>query len=266
MSRVERFNPLKASTLSRKRDHDRAGRRGEAVPISEITFEEVKRDAVRFGLATEVWSQMNAGKEASIFLAHWREHPIILKAYRLWQTSQADKHKGFYALGKMESLAAKEYDVLSACFKATVHVPTPIGRVGNYLTMRFLGDSSDPAQQLKDVRLDDPEQAMEQVFDEYLIMYRDAKYVHGDLSAYNILWWRNHPWIIDVPQAYFVGPWADMKVVVHLLKRDIINVLSYFKRYGVQGDPDHILKGFLSEYVPNNLRNSRELLGVWASE
>jgi len=99
---------------------------------------------------------------------------------------------------------------------------------------------------------------LDQILDDYLIMYRDVNYVHGDLSAYNILWWKNKPWIIDMPQAYHVGPWSDMKRVVMLLRRDIVNVLSYFKKYGISKDPDYIVDVFLSEYVPHNLRNYDE--------
>ncbi|TFH03464.1 MAG: hypothetical protein E4H14_16645 [Candidatus Thorarchaeota archaeon] len=255
---VEKLNPKKPNALSFKRDGQRGSQRGWTVPINEITLSEVKEDAVRFGLATDVAYQLNAGKEASIFVAYHKEHPIILKAFRLWQTSQAKKSKGFFAPGKMQVLAAKEFDLLLACFKAGMHVPTPIGRVGYYMTQRFLGDGLEPAQQLRNVTLEDPETVLDQILDEYLIMYRDVQYVHGDLSAYNILWWKDRPWIIDMPQAYHVGPWADMNQAVNLLRRDIVNVLSYFKKYGLALDPDHIVKVFLSEYIPDNLQNYDE--------
>jgi serine/threonine-protein kinase RIO1 len=49
-----------------------------------------------------------------------------------------------------------------------------------------------------------------------------------------------------------------MKQVVSLLRRDIINVLRYFKKYGISRDPDYIVDVFLSEYVPQNLRNYGE--------
>jgi RIO kinase 1 len=162
----------------------------------------------------------------------------------------------------MEALAAKEFDILSLCFKAGVHVPTPIGRVGNYVTMRFIGDALDTAPQLRDAEVDDPELVLDQILDDYLLMYSKAHYVHGDLSRYNILWWQNRPWIIDVPQAYRVDAWADMKQVESLLYRDIRNVLSYFKKYGVQRDADYILEQFVSEYTPHNLRNYRESVGA----
>ena len=104
---VEKLNPNKASAISFKRDGQRGSKRGRTVPISEVTLSEVKEDAVRFGLATDVAYQMNAGKEASIFVAYHKKHPIILKAFRLWQTSQVKKSKGYFAPGRMQVLAAK---------------------------------------------------------------------------------------------------------------------------------------------------------------
>jgi len=256
---VEKFNPLKASTLSRKRDSEKGSMWGKKVKISEITLEDVRKDAIQSGLATDVIFQMKAGKEASIYLADWKGFPIILKAFRFWNSSQASKERGVNAPEKMSALASKEHDMLWACFNAGMNVPTPIGRVGNYLTMRLIGEGIEPAPQLKDVHLEDPEAVLDAILDQYLIMYGTVNYVHGDLSSYNILWWKDKPWIIDMPQAYRVGPWADMHKVVSLLRRDIVNVLSYFKRYyDVRRDVEHIVQVFLSEYVPDNLRNYDE--------
>ncbi len=255
---VEKLNPRKPSALSLKRDVQRGNKRGWTVAINEINLDEVRDDAVKFGLATEVLYQMNAGKEASIYLANWKDFPLVLKAYRFWQSAQAKRSKGFFAPGRMQAIAAQEYGLLLACFKAGMNVPTPVSRVGNYLTMRYIGDDIDPAPQLRNVQLEEPELVLDEILDDYLIMYRDVHYVHGDLSAYNILWWQGRAWIIDLPQAYQVGPWADMKRVVTLLRRDIVNLLQYFKKYGIRRDPDEIVKVFLSEYVPHNLRNYNE--------
>ncbi|MFX1260601.1 MAG: RIO1 family regulatory kinase/ATPase [Promethearchaeota archaeon] len=270
MSRVEKHNPLKSGAIAQKRAALRAETSGRITEIKELTFDTVREDAIQYGLATDVIYQINAGKEASIFLAQWRGHHIILKAYRLWQSShKMSKKRGYVAqgtgkrtyfiLGMMEDLAVMEYDFLMNCFRAGVHVPTPIGRVGNYLTMRFIGDETQPAPQLKDVNLENPENVLDQILDDYLLMYGKAHYVHGDLSKYNVLWWQDRPWIIDVPQAVTVNKWSDMLRVEKLLMRDIKNVLDHFESYGIHRDPDLILDVFLSEYIPENLKNYREL-------
>jgi RIO kinase 1 len=269
VSRVEKHNPMKASAIDRKRS-ELKGDRSKA-EVSEITFESVREDAIRYGMATDVLYQMNAGKEASIFCAIWKKHPIILKAYRYWQSShQLSKKAGFIPagtskrtyciLGMMENFAVIEYDMLMKCFRAGVHVPTPIGRVGNFVTMRFIGDGTQPAPQLKDVALENPAEVLDQILDDYLLMYRDVHYVHGDLSKYNILWWQRRPWIIDVPQAYEVGVHCNMMKAESLLRRDIKNVLNHFESYGIYRDVEQITSVFLSQYIPYNLRNYRELV------
>ena len=270
MSRVEKFQPQKGGAISKKISSLKGGSTSRGSVFQEITFSSVKSDAINFGLATDVLNQMSAGKEASIFFAMWKEHPIILKVYRLYQSShQLSKKKGYVTqasskrtycvLNMMEDLAVAEYDILMSCFRMGVHTPTPIGRVANMLTMRFIGDDKSPAPQLRDVTLQNPETVLDQILDDYLIMYRDAHYVHGDLSRYNILWWQGRPWIIDVPQAYKVGIDSDMNIAEAMLKRDIRNVLGYFEEYGIYRDEKHILDVFLSEYIPRNMKYYREL-------
>ncbi|MGY5874459.1 MAG: RIO1 family regulatory kinase/ATPase [Candidatus Thorarchaeota archaeon] len=271
MSRVDKFQPQKSSAITKKTDALKSDSSAKGSVIREITFDAVKEDAIKYGLVTDVDYQMSSGKEASIFLALWKGYPIVLKVFRLYQSShQLSKKKGYSTaasskrtyniLGMMEDIAMAEYDILMNCFKAGVHSPTPIGRVGHMLTMRFIGDDTTPAPQLKDVELENPEVVLDQILDDYLVMYRDAHYVHGDLSRYNILWWKDRPWIIDVPQAYEVGPWSDMPKVEAFLRRDIKNVLKYFESYGIHRDAEVILEIFLSEYTPKNLRHYRELM------
>ena len=270
MSRVDKFNPLaKGSAIDQKRDALRGGSCGKAT-IGEPQFKEIREDAIRFGLAHDVLYPMSAGKEASIFLATWNNHPIILKAYRLWATPhKLSMGKGYiressgkktrWILGLVEDIAVQEFDILQACYNAGVRVPTPISRVANYLTMRFIGDGEYPAPQLREVELENPEDVMNEILDQYLLMYSEANYVHGDLSGYNILWWNEKPWIIDVPQGEVVNKWSDMNKVELMLRRDIQNVLKYFQSYGIERDPEHILDVFLDTYIPSNLRNYREL-------
>jgi len=270
MSRVDKFNPLsKMSAIDQKRDEIRGGTSGKAAML-EPGFAEIRSDAINYGLATDVLYQMSAGKEASIYLALWNNFPIILKAYRIWATPhKLSMTKGYvressgkrtrWILGLIEDIAVKEFDILDNCFRAGVRVPTPISRVANYITMRFIGDGETPAPQLREVQLENPEAVLNEIFDQYLLMYRDANYVHGDLSAYNILWWKDQPWIIDTPQSEPVNKWSDMNKVELILRRDIENVLKYFEPYGVVRDPEHILNVFLDAYIPDNLRNYREL-------
>lgn len=270
MSRIEKYNPLKHSSASRRIQAAKDNYSGRGTLIKEPTFDDIKRDVVGFDLATDVLHQINAGKEASIYLATWREHAIILKVYRIHQSCNKISKKHGYSsaasakrthnvLAMMEDLAVKEFDLLMRCFRAGVHVPTPIGRVGQYLTMRFIGDGDMPAPQLRNVELQKPGQVLDQILDDYLVMYRDVNSVHGDLSEYNILWWDNRPWIIDIPQAEPVDKHCDMMRIEAVLRRDLENLLGYFESYNVYRDLEQVLNVFLSAYVPDNQKHYREL-------
>jgi serine/threonine-protein kinase RIO1 len=245
-------------------------RGGRGRHIKELTFDEVKRDAIDFGLATDVLYQMNAGKEASIFLAVWKNHPIVLKAYRLWHSSQrVSQSHGFVGVatskrtycihGIVEHFAVLEFDLMMNCFRAGMQVPKPIIRVGNYLTMRFIGDDGIPAFQLKDIILENPNEVLDKILDDYLVMYRDVHYVQGDLSPNNILWWENKPLIIDLPQAYKVDKHCNMRLFESMLLANIKNLLKYFENYDIYRAPNSILEIFLSEYIPENMKHYREL-------
>ena len=60
--------------------------------------------------------------------------------------------------------------------------------------------------------------------------------VHGDLSAFNVLWWRGQVKIIDLPQAVE----ASAPDAYALLDRDVRNVCRYFARAGTPVDPGAI--------------------------
>ena len=60
-------------------------------------------------------------------------------------------------------------------------------------------------------------------------MYWDAQLVHGDLSAYNILYWHGTAWIIDVSQAVLT---THPNAATFLL-RDCRNLVRFFADAGV---------------------------------
>lgn len=60
-------------------------------------------------------------------------------------------------------------------------------------------------------------------------MFQMCELVHADLSEYNILIWKNEPYILDVAQAVE----HHHPNAVTFLKRDCLNITKYFHRKGV---------------------------------
>src|SRR5437868_12765772 len=95
-----------------------------------------------------------------------------------------------------------ELDMLQHAWAAGVNVPYPLGSRGDGMLMQFVGDERGAAPNLAQARLDDAEiaSARAQLIED-LERLVGAGFVHADLSAYNLLWWKDRLWFIDFPQA-----------------------------------------------------------------
>jgi RIO kinase 1 len=58
----------------------------------------------------------------------------------------------------------------------------------------------------------------------------DCGLVHGDLSAYNVLYHAGRPRLIDLPQAVSLDDALDVWTLFH---RDMENLGDYFRRQGL---------------------------------
>jgi RIO kinase 1 len=136
---------------------------------------------------------------------------------------------------EVASWIAYEFQTQRLCYEAGADVPRPLAQMGNALLMAFTGAPGDAAPLLAHVRLDpDEAPALFARILRNIEVFLACGRVHGDLSAYNILYWQGAATIIDFAQAvdprYSVG-------VYSLLERDVERVCRYFKRYGVAADP-----------------------------
>lgn len=102
--------------------------------------------------------------------------------------------------------------------------------------MELLGDEEAVAPRLVDARLGAAQVvvAHEQLREELVLLLR-AGMVHADLSPYNVLWWRDRAWLIDLPQAVDVGLNGH---ALDLLHHDVTTMASWFARkgHGVDGE------------------------------
>ncbi len=66
-----------------------------------------------------------------------------------------------------------------------------------------------------------------------------AQVVHGDLSAYNVLYWAGEIAIIDFPQV--VDPRQNSEAA-DIFRRDVLRICQYFARCGVASQPERLTR------------------------
>jgi RIO kinase 1 len=140
---------------------------------------------------------------------------------------------------------ATEFDALCRLWSAGVPVPYPVQKLDNELMLELIGPAEQVAPRLVHGRLDRPglNDAWNQVVDAMHTMVH-CGVVHGDLSAYNILWDQGRIVIIDFPQS--VDPIAHPEGI-SLLDRDVANVTNWFGRRGVECDASELFNSLLRE-------------------
>lgn len=129
-----------------------------------------------------------------------------------------------------------EHDVMSRLWSAGVSVPYPIGFADDVFDLEYVGSWEMAAPQLSAARLSSPQLAG--AFEQLLVGLRAitaAGLAHGDLSAYNLLWWRDRVWFIDFPQAVDL---AANPQGISYLHRDVDNIAIWFGRRGLDLDAE----------------------------
>lgn len=133
-----------------------------------------------------------------------------------------------------QSWMAYEFKTLRALHAAGADVPEPYTMGSNAILMGFVGSSDGCAPTLNEVALGPAESRF--LFDRVLhnvdILLSQGR-IHGDLSAYNILYWKGSIRLIDFPQV--VSP-HENPTAYAIFQRDIRRVCEYFGRQGVRAD------------------------------
>jgi RIO kinase 1 len=142
--------------------------------------------------------------------------------------------------------AAAEFEMLARLWSAGAAVPYPVQLLGTEVLMEFVGaPDGTAAPRLAQIR-PAPEDAADlfaQVRDVLSVLAR-AGFAHGDLSAYNVLVDDGRIVLIDLPQAVdLVGnPRAE-----EFLRRDCVNICTWFVARGVDADADRLVRDLLRE-------------------
>ncbi|MFW9983575.1 MAG: RIO1 family regulatory kinase/ATPase [Candidatus Odinarchaeota archaeon] len=236
-------------SLAQRQTSKIEGLRGRLEDLPEITLTSVRAEALATQLATDVKGTISAGKEATVFHALWHDFPLALKVFRFYATPHAKGGKrkkmgggkAGYSKDIMSYWASREFWILDRVFRAGVKVPTPARHIDNMFTARFLGDNGTPAPLLKDVQIEHPKRIFDTIIDQIFAIYR-VFIIHGDLSAYNILYFQNEPWIIDFPQAIDFASRLNRHRALNkgrtILLRDITNIVRFFEKYRISAEAE----------------------------
>jgi len=193
---------------------------------------------------------ISTGKEGNVFRGVTPDKEYV--AIKIYRTSTSTfKHISNYIIGdpRFQSMnknrreivylwTKKEFKNLERLHEAKVKAPKPIAKINNILIMEYIGDCKGAAPMLRDVKLENPESTFSTLIDFISRMYKKANLVHGDMSSFNILMHNNQPYIIDIGQ----GILTEHPQAREFLKRDIHNIISFFKKYGITADETDIYK------------------------
>ncbi|HEX5156007.1 MAG TPA: RIO1 family regulatory kinase/ATPase, partial [Ktedonobacterales bacterium] len=150
-----------------------------------------------------------------------------------WNATAKETERGRAA--KINAWIRYEYETQRLLYDAGADAPRPLAQSGNAVLMEYIGgEPGTPAPLLREVTLGREEATplFERVM-RNIELWLMCDRVHGDLSAYNMLYWDGAITIIDFAQA--VDPRYN-PAVGDLLARDIARVCRYFARFGVEAD------------------------------
>lgn len=193
--------------------------------------------------------QVKSGKEATVFVVSFQGKSLALKVYidpevRAFKNNQAYLEGKYYrnpserkAVLKQNKAGRRmlhrgwirrEFFLLQKLHQMGASVPRVYEWSNESILMDFIGDEY-VAPRLIDIELTEKQakRAFNTIINNVGFML-ECGIVHSDLSAYNILWWNDKPWIIDLPQALDIRQNPNKN---ELLKRDLDNIFSYFSQY-----------------------------------
>ena len=150
---------------------------------------------------------------------------------------------------QLGSWTSFEWETLNHLFEIGADVPRPIAqsRSGAAILMQYIGDSESAAPQLRTLRLTAPQANLVYArICHNIKLLLSHNHIHGDLSPFNILFWKNDPIMIDFPQS--VDPRENPRSY-ELLSRDIENVWRFCNKFSLQADPWKLAGRLWSDFL-----------------
>lgn len=240
--------------------------------IDDSDCPEPIRSFLHDGLITAVVREVKSGKEGTVYCCQAAPATgyelLAAKVYRPRHQrsfhNDAVYQEGRFTGKRRESLAIEtrstkgrvmqatmwvnhEYETLRVLGGAGADVPRVLSSTESSILLEYFGDDETAAPMLTHVTL--PEKDVRPLFERLIAnieLFLRYDVIHGDLSPYNILYFRGRATIIDFPQA------VDARVnasAFELLTRDITNVCHYFAGYGVKSDPTRMAEYLWKRYL-----------------
>src|SRR3989338_390323 len=169
------------------------------------------------GVFNELLSPISVGKESNVFSAETNNGVVCVKIYRL---NTCDFHKMYKYISQ----------------DRRVNVPKPIAFFENVLVMEYLGDKNGSFK-LRESNFE-VRKYSKIVLSDLQKLYQKCKLVHGDLSEFNILDFKNKPYIIDFSH----GMKLDYPNVEEYLERDVKTIITFFNRRGCKLEFNHLIE------------------------
>ncbi len=203
--------------------------------------------SVGFGLAVAKVYRANQFRAFSNAARYLGEHEV-----RDRRSARALKHKTKRGKQIAHRLwIEREWETLCRLYDAGADTPAPYAHSQDAVLMEYFGDELGPAPLLRQIRLDAG--ASRRAFDDLMRnieIFLACDRIHGDLSAYNVLWLDGRPKIIDFPQSIAASTSPDGYTI---LARDVRNLCQYFTRSGLRLDPVAIAGSLWSRLMRGQL-------------
>ena len=137
-----------------------------------------------------------------------------------------------------QSWISHEFQTLRTLHAVGADVPQPYEMGENAILMSYIGDDACAASTLNTITLNPGEvrRLYERILYNIEIMLAHG-IVHGDLSAYNVLYWEGEITLIDFPQVVSPG---SHRSAYQIFSRDITRVCEYFARQGLRSNPANL--------------------------
>src|SRR5215211_7939804 len=219
------------------------------------------------GFLDELICGIKTGKEASVFLGKNPDGFVAVKVYtdlrvRSFKRDDSYRQGRFIGDSRIEKAieqgsqkgldahqilwVQEEFRQMQHLYEHGVKVPKAIAVNGISLVMEFIGDENgNPAPRISDLKMtkDEAEEAFRQSVQNLKLIVRSGR-VHGDYSAFNILWQDEQAVVIDFPQVieFKNNPNADA-----FLARDVRSLCKSFRKQGVRADEGKVLREVRAE-------------------